>query len=132
MHTVADDQGHFNYVPLQSLVNVASGKDLKTITAGKNGEYIPLSFYDVTSDAQPLMTGVRQTVGKDWDVDFSGSFFSNRKMLDELVIILFISLLLMYFILASQFESFLQPLIVLVEIPDVAASSRCSGYADIR
>ena len=123
VHTVTDDQGHFNYVPLQSLVDVASGKDLKTITAGKNGEYIPLSFYDVTSDVQPLMTGVRQTVGKDWDVDFSGSFFSNRKMLDELVIILFISLLLMYFILASQFESFLQPLIVLVEIPiDVAAS----------
>lgn len=38
-------------------------------------------------------------------------------MLDELVIILFISLLLMYFILAAQFESFLQPLLVLAEIP---------------
>ena len=44
-------------------------------------------------------------------------------MLNELVVILFISILLMYFILASQFESFLQPLIVLFEIPiDVAAS----------
>ena len=42
-------------------------------------------------------------------------------MLDELVVILFISLLLMYFILASQFESFVQPLLVLAEIPvDVA------------
>lgn len=44
-------------------------------------------------------------------------------MLNELVVILFISILLMYFILAAQFESFLQPLIVLLEIPiDVAAS----------
>ena len=42
-------------------------------------------------------------------------------MLDELVIILFVSILLMYFILAAQFESFVQPLIVLLEIPiDVA------------
>ena len=42
-------------------------------------------------------------------------------MLDELVVILFISILLMYFILAAQFESFVQPLIVLLEIPiDVA------------
>ena len=42
-------------------------------------------------------------------------------MLDELVVILLISLLLMYFILAAQFESFLQPLLVLAEIPiDVA------------
>ena len=53
----------------------------------------------------------------DWDTAFSGSFFSNRQMLDELVVILFISILLMYFILAAQFESFVQPLIVLLEIP---------------
>ena len=60
---------------------------------------------------------------KNWDIDFSGSFFSNQQMLNELVVILFISILLMYFILAAQFESFLQPLIVLLEIPiDVAAS----------
>jgi multidrug efflux pump subunit AcrB len=42
-------------------------------------------------------------------------------MINELIIILLISLLLMYFILAAQFESFLQPLIVLLEIPiDIA------------
>ena len=35
----------------------------------------------------------------------------------ELTVILFVSLLLMYFILCAQFESFLQPLIVLMEIP---------------
>jgi len=40
-----------------------------------------------------------------------------------LVLILMLSILLMYFILAAQFESFLQPLIVLAEIPiDVAAA----------
>lgn len=123
IHTVADNKGKMNYVPLQSLVTVSAGRDLKTISAGKNGEYIPFSFYDVSSDAQKLMNGVRKAAGKDWDVDFSGSFFSNRQMLDQLVIILLVSLLLMYFILAAQFESFLQPLIVLVEIPiDVAAS----------
>jgi multidrug efflux pump subunit AcrB len=54
-------------------------------------------------------------------VDFSGSFFSNEKMMGELAVILLISVLLMYFILCAQFESFLQPLIVLVEIPiDIA------------
>ena len=54
---------------------------------------------------------------KEWEVDFSGSFFSNEKMMGELTVILFVSLLLMYFILCAQFESFLQPLIVLMEIP---------------
>lgn len=69
------------------------------------------------------MTKVRQVIEDtgDWETAFSGSFFSNREMLDELVVILFISILLMYFILAAQFESFVQPLIVLLEIPiDVA------------
>ena len=117
-----DKDGKAKYIPLQSLVRITPGEDLKTITAGKNGEYIPFSFYDVTN-AKNLMSEVKQEVNKDWDIDFSGSFFSNTQMLNELVIILFISILLMYFILASQFESFLQPLIVLLEIPiDVAAS----------
>lgn len=58
-----------------------------------------------------------------WDVDFSGLFFSNRKMLNEFIVILIISILLMYFILAAQFESFIQPLIILLEIPiDIAAA----------
>ena len=118
-------------IPLRSLVKVTPGEDLKTITAGKNGEYIPFSFYGVKEPEQ-LMKDVNRTVKQtslaqsgreEWDVDFSGSFFSNRKMLNELVIILLVSILLMYFILAAQFESFLQPLIVLLELPvDVAGA----------
>ena len=38
-------------------------------------------------------------------------------MLSELVVVLLVSILLMFFILSSQFESFIQPLIVLIEIP---------------
>lgn len=122
VNTMPDNEGKVNYVPLQTLVRVAPGQDLKTITAGKNGEFVPLSFYEV-AEAEPLMADVKEEVEKSWDIDFSGSFFSNKQMLDELVVILFISILLMYFILAAQFESFLQPLIVLLEIPiDVAAS----------
>ena len=117
-----------NYIPLRSLVRVTPGEDLKTLTAGKNGEFVPFSFYDV-KNAEELMGNIRNIIQSDtkyneeWDLDFTGSFFSNQQMLNELVVILFISILLMYFILASQFESFLQPLIVLSEIPiDVAAS----------
>ena len=102
-----------NHIPLNNLVTVVPAEDLKSITAGKNGEYIPLSFYDV-KDAPELMRNVKEVVSeeKEWEVDFSGSFFSNEKMMGELTVILFVSLLLMYFILCAQFESFLQPLIV--------------------
>ena len=118
----ADKDGEVSYIPLDRLVKVVPSEDLKSITAGKDGEYIPISFFDI-EDAPQLMNNIRKAVRQtgDWEVDFSGSFFSNKKMIGELTVILFVSILLMYFILCAQFESFLQPLIVLVEIPiDVA------------
>lgn len=118
----ADKNGEVSHIPLDWLVKVVPSEDLKCITAGKDGEYIPISFFDI-EDAPQLMNNIRKAVRQtgDWEADFSGSFFSNKKMIGELTVILFVSILLMYFILCAQFESFLQPLIVLVEIPiDVA------------
>jgi multidrug efflux pump subunit AcrB len=122
VQTQPDEKGTVNYVPLNGLVKVIPSEDLKSITAGKNGEYIPVSFFEV-ADAPKLMEDIDEVIQETdgWEVDFSGSFFSNEKMIGELAVILLVSILLMYFILCAQFESFLQPLIVLVEIPiDIA------------
>ena len=117
-----DENGGVAEIPLQALVRRVSGEDLKTITAGRNGEFVPLSFYGIDS-ADGVMQEVRKQTAGSWEVLFSGSFFSNKQMLNELIVILLISILLMYFILAAQFESFTQPLIVLIEIPiDIAAA----------
>ncbi|MDR2681190.1 MAG: efflux RND transporter permease subunit [Tannerella sp.] len=114
-------------LPLSSFVTVVSTEGLKTIVAGKNGEYIPVSYRSVR-DVETLMKKTKEevTATKSWDVNFSGAHFSNKKMINELAVVLIISILLMYFILAAQFESFLQPLIVLIEIPvDVAVALVC-------
>ena len=106
--TPDEAEGQVNYLPLEAFIKVSTAEDLKTLTAGKDGEYVPFSFYGVK----------RQVIAEkpNWEVDFSGSFFSNQRMLNELVVILLVSILLMYFILAAQFENFRQPLIVLLEI----------------
>lgn len=109
-------------IPLLELVDISVGEDVKTIIAGKNGEYIPLNYHDVRQPEQ-FMSKTEETLREksDWDVVFSGNFFSSKKMINELAVILLVSVLLMYFILAAQFENFLQPLIVLLEVPvDVA------------
>lgn len=105
-------------IPLQALVSISRGEDVKTIVAGKNGEYVPINYYDV-KDPEALIEKADEAIRDDasWEAVFGGSFFSNQQMLGELVVILLVSMLLMYFILSSQFESFLQPLIVLAEIP---------------
>lgn len=122
IQTQPDSKGAVEYIPLRELVRMTPAEDLKSIAAGRNGEFVPFNFYGV-QDAEKLIKDVKRVAGNtgDWDTGFSGSFFSNKEMLDELVVILLISLLLMYFILAAQFESFMQPLLVLAEIPiDVA------------
>ena len=118
----ANSKEEVNYIPLRELITVVPAEDLKSITAGRNGEYIPFNFYQV-QEPEAMMSKVKTVIEEtgDWDTAFSGSFFSNQKMMDEMLVILLVSLLLMYFILAAQFESFVQPLLVLVEIPiDVA------------
>jgi multidrug efflux pump subunit AcrB len=113
--------------PLNYFVSAVPAEDLKTIVAGKNGEYIPVAYRRV-KNPEELMHKIKEEISniKSWDIGFSGSYFSNRKMINELIIVLIISILLMYFILAAQFESFLQPLIVLIEIPiDVTVALAC-------
>lgn len=109
-------------IPIQSILKVSKGEDVKTIIAGKNGEYIPLAYNEVENPEKLIETTENlMNKNKNWEAQFSGSFYSSQKMLGELSIVLFVSLLLMYFILSAQFESFAQPLIVLAELPiDIA------------
>ncbi len=121
-NSTSNEQTAGNHIPLRELVKIYPSEDLKEIVAGKNGEFVPMNFYHV-DNANQLMEEVKQEINHwdNWETDFSGSFFSNIQMMQELLVILGVSILLMYFILAAQFESFLQPLIVLTEIPiDVA------------
>lgn len=113
-----DGDGTPTLIPLRSLVRLEPGRDLRTLTSGADGEYLAINF-EQAPDPDLIMQRVREEVEKtrDFDVNFTGSIFSNAKMMKELAVILLVSLLLMYFILCAQFESFLQPLIVLLEIP---------------
>jgi multidrug efflux pump subunit AcrB len=125
INTEPDKDGKVYAIPLALLMKSSFSEELKIITGGINGEFISFAFPEVDNIPE-VMPKVREIVAREndqWALDFSGSYFSNQKMIKEIIIILFVSILLMYFILTAQFESFLQPLIVLAEIPiDLAAA----------
>lgn len=104
---------------IKNFVKIVKGEDLKTITGGIEGEYFPVNLDINDYQIKSTLNTVKEIVsGNSWfDVNFSGSFFSNKELVGELKIVLLISLVLLYFILASQFESFLLPLIILLEVP---------------
>ena len=120
----AQDGGLPVQVPLSSFIRVTQGVDFKTIHAGKNGEYVPVNYTGVEHPDRLVAQIREQTLQSgQYDADFTGSVFTNRDLFLEMAIVLGISLLLLYFILAAQFESLAQPLIVLLEIPiDIAAA----------
>jgi multidrug efflux pump subunit AcrB len=122
IETSTNPDGSRNKMALSTFVSVAQSEDLKTITAGKAGEYIPFYYYEI-KNPEKIIEQIQTSMAKDrdWKVYFSGAYFFNKKMINELIVILLISILLMFFILAAQFESFKQPLIILFEIPlDIA------------
>jgi len=124
IETSTNKDGTRNKLPLSTFVTVTSSEDLKTIVAGRAGEYLPFYYYE-TKRAEEIIEAIQNKVRKDpnWEVNFSGTFFSNRTMINEMIVILLVSILLMFFILAAQFGNFKQPLIVLFEIPiDIAAA----------
>ena len=47
---------------------------------------------------------------------FTGNYFSSRTMVWELAMVMLVAVMLLYFILAAQFESLLQPVIILAEV----------------
>lgn len=115
--TVPNKDG--DLIPLRSLLTQSNAWDLKTILAGEGGVYYPVFFNIRPGEVAQVQNKVQEVLRKDghFEADFTGSIFSNRKMMRQLAVILSISLLLLYFILAAQFESLKLPFILLAEIP---------------
>ncbi|MEA3318267.1 MAG: efflux RND transporter permease subunit, partial [Bacteroidota bacterium] len=108
-----------DYISVKELISLNTSKDFKNIIAGELGEYYQIYFNPDKNDIHKLKNKVESIVDKNntFDVAWYGSYFSNKKMVFEMLVILIISIFLLYFILASQFESLSIPLIVLFEIP---------------
>jgi multidrug efflux pump subunit AcrB len=105
-------------VPLEILLKETRNRDLKQIASGVDGEFYPLVLDVRGREARRVMDVVKKVVRDDdrFEVSFSGTYFSNREMIKELCAVLAISILLLFFILAAQFESMLQPFIILSEL----------------
>ncbi len=112
--------------PIKSFIKTKEFTDYKTINSDERGEYIPISYAinsTQKSDFESISNTSIQNENADLNHYFSGAIYDNEVLLSELSIVMIISVLLLYFILAAQFESLLQPLIILLELPiDIAGT----------
>ncbi|MCU4177641.1 efflux RND transporter permease subunit [Marinilabiliaceae bacterium N1Y90] len=113
-------------IPVRHLLTIRAKQYCKTITGGKDGEYLAVPFFNVEKeDPHRLAKKIKEGLQSHTSIhtSFSGQLFSARLLFKEMVIVMLIALALLYFILAAQFESLSQPLIVLLEVPiDIAGA----------
>ncbi len=121
--SVLNTMGQF--IPVREIVSIKREHDYKAIMGGMNGEYVPVNMNITTNRPEQVTTEIRNIITADQSltVNFSGTLITGQQLFRELSVILVVALLLLYFILAAQFESLTQPLIVLLEIPiDIAGA----------
>lgn len=111
-------------IPLSAICTIADDYDFKTITGRKEGAVIPVNIYNTGNDVPSLIKKIKKKAAEmKFNVYFGGDYFSGNQTLWEMMMILGIAILMLYFILAAQFESLKLPFIVLLEIPiDVAGA----------
>ncbi len=103
---------------LQLFVSSNYSSDFKEIFADISGPYQSVKWESLPSNVEQLLDDATQVARKHGlGINYLGTWFENVKNIKELMIILGLSVLLLYFILAAQFESFMQPLIVIATMP---------------
>ncbi len=120
--SVRNDDG--TEIPLQLLLRQSRREDYKRLAADGTGDYHPVGIDAGSKKIREVMEYTENFVHRhpEYTASFEGEYFQSRKLVGELAIVLAVSLALLFFILAAQFESLVQPLIILFEmVIDVCA-----------
>lgn len=115
--TVRNEEG--TEIPISYLLRETKGEDYKRLQAGNGGGFYSIDVNASDREVEQVMEFVEEYVRRPqskFSASFAGGYFSSRQMIGELTVVLCVALALLYFILAAQFESFVQPFIILLEM----------------
>ncbi len=116
-YTTVSSRNGYSY-PLNTLVGYRTVQSYASLSLGKDGAYVPLKAINSRESPPALREKIsRVSAGiPDIEVRFSGTYFRDQGYLKELLGVLAIAIAMLFFILAAQFESLVQPFIVLLTI----------------
>ncbi len=105
-------------IPLSLILRQVKTEDYKRLAASGTGEYYPIGINASSPQVREIMDYTKGFTDRhpEFSASFDGEYFRSRKLVSELAVILAVALALLYFILAAQFESLVQPFIILFEM----------------
>ncbi len=114
--TVQSNNGQ--YLPLKELIRISNQGDYKTFYLDKSGGFIPFNFSLTNREVPTYQASIQKIIDghPNLNVSFTGAYYSNLKIVKEMGLIILVAILLLYFILSAQFESLVQPIIVMLTI----------------
>lgn len=116
--TVRREDGGTTEVPAGVVMRQGWERDFKTLISGGEGNYYPVEMDVPASSVKDVMSKVTGAVRDDghYEAGFTGAWFSNMEIVRQMGLVLLVAILLLFLILASQFESLVQPVIILSEV----------------
>lgn len=103
--------------PLDQFFYTTTGQRMKYVYADQRGQYIPEVIRAEDLPAIPSAITHRKADHPTENFRLFSPLQENQELMGEMAIALLVSVLLLYLIVAAQFESLMTPLIVLMEIP---------------
>jgi len=106
-------------IAVKDFITIRQDYRYSSIHADRIGEYLKFDYNNPESILNKIVENNIENFQKDpnFGIRFSGSWFDFSNLEDELIFVMIISFLLLYFIMAAQFESLKQPFIILLELP---------------
>lgn len=104
-------------IPMHQLIDIHASRSMRKILASKAGRFWPIWIHTLQPERIEKHIAQIERQFPSLKIEIDGSYKANKLLISEIIRALLVSLLLLYFLLTAQFESFLQPFIVLLEIP---------------
>ncbi len=114
--TVLNSKGQT--INLTNLIAISTQQDYKSFFSGSEGDFIPFAFDIPTEQVMQTQAHLQKIAQGEGNltINFSGAYFRNLSFIKELGIIILVAIGLLFFILSAQFESLLQPFIVMIAV----------------
>lgn len=109
-------------VPLMSVVEIVQGNSPTAIERKDQERNMTVSAGLVGRDLSSVMKDIREDLSKitlpsGISIYYAGDYEEQQKSSQEILIALILALALVYMVMASQFESFLDPFIIMFSVP---------------
>jgi len=105
-------------IPIRQLITINTVQQYKTINANRKGTFLTYNIATKNNETEQIKAIKNTFVNQpEYNVRFDGNFQDMITLKKELIFVGILAILLLYFIMAAQFESLWQPIIILLEIP---------------